>query len=442
MTATPEQIRDDFLHQRAQYEAFADSLERLVVTLLQRHGIGIHSISHRVKDPQSLYEKLSRPGKAYGQLADVTDLAGLRIITFFPEDVDRVGELIENEFAIDRVNSIDKRLTSDPDRFGYASLHKVCSFSDKRVRLAEYAAYRGLKCEVQIRTILQHAWAEIEHDLGYKSAAGVPTGFRRRFSRVAALLECADDELMRLKTDLATYSVTIVAKVKATAPGVALDKVTLRLFVETNTLLAWVEANHRWSGHSDLRPTSADVLEKYVQHFKGLGVDHIDSLANALERHKEHIVQGAARCEQVDYGPAYCNAPEEKGWSLWMLIQLLCADKSTLAETVDGFKAINLWIPDSLEGYAESLRGIVRQGAPHPESTRARDYKSVYVTFADEPGTGNSFPLELRGDKWLWENIAVTDEHVTIDGNQYPIGRKVPLYADIVHRGKRFIITE
>lgn len=74
----------------------------------------------------SLFEKLNRPGKAYQELGDVTDLVGLRIITYLPEDVDGVAQIIEDEFAIDRVNSIDKRLTSDPDRFGYASLHKVC----------------------------------------------------------------------------------------------------------------------------------------------------------------------------------------------------------------------------------------------------------------------------------------------------------------------------
>ena len=163
MNATPEQIRADFLSQQPAYLTFADCMQHLTVTLLKHHQIVIHSISHRVKDSQSLREKMNRPGKNYGQLSDITDLVGVRIITYLSEDVDRVSHLIESEFAVDRINSIDKRLTNDPDRFGYASLHKVCSLSDSRLGLTEYAMYRGLKCEIQIRTILQHAWAEIEH---------------------------------------------------------------------------------------------------------------------------------------------------------------------------------------------------------------------------------------------------------------------------------------
>jgi ppGpp synthetase/RelA/SpoT-type nucleotidyltranferase len=443
MDSTPEEMRDEFTRQQSTYKLFAGCVQRLIETLLESPSIVIHSISHRVKQPQSLFEKLKRPGKNYLQLEDVTDLAGVRIITFLPEDVDKVAQIIESEFAIDRVNSIDKRLTNDPDRFGYASLHKVCSLNEQRLALAEYAAYRDLKCEVQIRTILQHAWAEIEHDLGYKSAAGVPIHFRRRFSRLAALLEAADEEFMRLKNDLSAYSEEIRVKVKNAAPGVPLDKVTLEIFIKTNELLGSLEATYCQKNKMELLPrTSSDDLELYVEHFKYLGVEHIDSLANVLERHKDHIAQGANRCEQVDYGPEICRGSFEYGWSLWMLIQLLCADKPTLGETIEAFNAIKLWIPDSLEAYAESLRAIVRSSAPSPDKITVNEYKSVYVTLVDEPGTGNSFPLTFVGDKWVWENVSVTDQHVIIDGEKYPIQSKVPLFASIVHKGKRFAITQ
>ena len=73
MDATPEQIRDHFLSRLAQYQAFTHCVLGLTVTLLEQREIGVHSISHRVKESQSLYEKLNRPGKGYGQLGDVTD---------------------------------------------------------------------------------------------------------------------------------------------------------------------------------------------------------------------------------------------------------------------------------------------------------------------------------------------------------------------------------
>ncbi len=441
VTTTPEAIRDNFIDQEAKYKAFAACIEQLVLILLDRQGITVHSTSHRVKTRQSLYEKLKRPGKNYGQLADVTDIAGLRLITYLPEDVDRVAALIELEFAVDRLNSIDKRLSHDPDRFGYASLHKVCSLTDARLALAEYAPYRQLKCEIQIRTILQHAWAEIEHDLGYKSGIGVPTHLQRRFSRLAALLETADEEFMRLKNELTAYAKDVRNRVATSAPGVALDKITLALFVQTSELLRSIEAGNAWPGQPELSPASTDVLDQYVEHFKQLGVAHVDSLAAALERHKKHITSGMSRCQQVDYGPEYCNMPTERGWPFWMLIQLLCAERPTLADTVEAFKKIGLWIPDSVDAYATSLRAIVRDEQGSLGQLRARDYKSVYVTIGEEGTGGSSFALTLQGDRWVWENVTVTDDQVIIDGQPYPIESKNPLWACVIHKGKTFMIT-
>lgn len=85
----------------------------------------------------------------------------------------------------------------EPDRFGYCSVHYVVEMSQKRLNLYEHQAYEGLKCEIQIRSVLQHAWAEIEHDLGYKSEIAIPKRIRRNFSRLAGLLEIADKEISR-----------------------------------------------------------------------------------------------------------------------------------------------------------------------------------------------------------------------------------------------------
>ena len=98
----------------------------------------------------------------------MTDITGVRVITYFADQVDEIAKVMEGEFNIDIKNSIDKRDILDPDRFGYLSLHYVIvSLSSARCALAEYRSFSELKAEVQVRSILQHAWAEIEHDLGY-----------------------------------------------------------------------------------------------------------------------------------------------------------------------------------------------------------------------------------------------------------------------------------
>lgn len=184
------------------YRLFASRVQELLTSLLKSGGIECHSVTSREKDPSSFREKITREGKSYvDPFEDVTDLAGVRLITYFPKDVDKILPIIEKEFVVDRKNSVDKRKTADPSVFGYASVHLVVSMSQNRLRLAEYAVFSGLKCEIQVRTILQHAWAEIEHNIIYKSSQDIPFELRRKFASLAGLLEVADREFEVLRQD-------------------------------------------------------------------------------------------------------------------------------------------------------------------------------------------------------------------------------------------------
>ncbi len=194
------------------FEVIASDLEqygRLLCDVIERvlapDGISYHSINYRVKTKQSATKKVFSKPDRYKQPSDLKDLLGLRIITYFSDDVDRIAEILTTEFEVDEQNSVDKRAIQDPDRFGYASLHYVLSLSKGRSEMREYSKFAGQQFEIQIRSILQHAWAEIEHDLGYKTRAAVPRQIRRRFSRLAGLLELADDEFKALRDELEEY---------------------------------------------------------------------------------------------------------------------------------------------------------------------------------------------------------------------------------------------
>jgi ppGpp synthetase/RelA/SpoT-type nucleotidyltranferase len=191
------------------YEAMASLLQGLKVsvdpmiqTLLEIEGIQFHSVTSRIKSKASVRQKLQRPDKKR-EFSDLTDVFGVRIITYFQDEVDTVAKLIEREFIVDPENSVDKRSLLDPDRFGYLSLHYVLQLKPERYTLTENRAYKDIRFELQIRSILQHAWAEIEHDTGYKSESEVPDTVRRRFSRLAGLLELADDEFLGIREELA-----------------------------------------------------------------------------------------------------------------------------------------------------------------------------------------------------------------------------------------------
>ena len=158
---TVETILKEYRNKCALYENFTKKIEALTKELISIKGMRVHPISSRTKEETSLKNKVARPGGGYSTLNDVTDITGVRVITFFDGDVDAVAEVIEKEFDIDVENSVDKRKLMDPDRFGYLSLHYVAKLSAARLQLSEYKQFSDCNFEIQIRSILQHTWAEI-----------------------------------------------------------------------------------------------------------------------------------------------------------------------------------------------------------------------------------------------------------------------------------------
>jgi len=228
MKSIEDEIVLDFEAKYTQFTNFSEKMNILLKELLEQNEITYNSIAKRVKEKSSLVKKIRNKNK-YQNLDEITDVIGCRIITYFEDDVERIVKIIANEFKIDEKNSTDKKKMLDPDKFGYLSYHIVCSLSNDRAQLVEYKNYKDIKFEIQIRTILQHAWAEIEHDIGYKSSIEVPRDFRRKFSRIAGMLEIADDEFTRLKSDINDYVQEIKEK---GVEGTDINADSLRIFME------------------------------------------------------------------------------------------------------------------------------------------------------------------------------------------------------------------
>jgi ppGpp synthetase/RelA/SpoT-type nucleotidyltranferase len=197
---------DGYQRVRNLYVGFTEVVKQIIRVALGA-GLRISSVEGRVKELDSFADKAATPDEGNPErpkypdpLVNITDLAGVRVITFFPGTVKIVEALIEREFTIRE--RIDKaaRLWEE-ERLGYQSVHYLVELRPNRAILPEYAQYAGLVAEIQVRTVLQHAWAEIEHDVQYKSAESIPDAIKRRFVALAGLLEIADREFQAIQDE-------------------------------------------------------------------------------------------------------------------------------------------------------------------------------------------------------------------------------------------------
>lgn len=333
----PDAILTDFATQRGRYQDFALTVAALIERLLREEGLLVHSVTQRCKDEASLKAKLATPDRQYGALADITDLAGVRITTYFPDDVDRVAHLIEREFLIDRERSVDKRKLLDPDRFGYLSVHYIFSLAAGRSQLPENRPFAGIVGEIQIRSLLQHAWAEIEHDLGYKSTRSVPAPIRRRFSMLAGLLELADSEFAVLRRQLAEYEKAVPERIATAPETVPIDGASLFAFIKSNALLAKLDLYIcDVSGASPTQPPN-DSLEVDLKALQFLGIGTIGELESALAANTDWVTLFAS---DWLHGSDYDTL--SRGIALFYLYYVLVA-KSGSRERVEAYaKHLNL----------------------------------------------------------------------------------------------------
>ncbi|MFS0934499.1 GTP pyrophosphokinase family protein [Enterococcus casseliflavus] len=236
-----ERILFEYDNNLSTYTDFLVQMNNLVERLILDNNIS--SISSRIKSKNSLKNKIDNKQKKmnkssykYNRLNDITDVCGLRICTIYSDDVDKISNIIENEFFVDRENSIDKRSTLEPDKFGYLSVHYIVSLSKNRAKLTEYERFKDFKFEIQIRSILQNTWAEIEHDLGYKSEKGIPQSIKRDFSRLAGLLEIADKEFINIRNSLNEYTNKVTKKIQSATDieSIDINRISLTEFIKSN----------------------------------------------------------------------------------------------------------------------------------------------------------------------------------------------------------------
>ena len=267
-----------------QYREQVPALEQLSKTVydqlrqvLREQAVELSAIECRVKTEASLAGKLERKGDKYASLENITDLVGLRIITFYTDDVDKVAAIVQQLYDVDWDNSIDKRKAHELTSFGYNSLHYIC-------RLKEGSA----PFEIQMRTALQHVWSAIEHDIGYKGAVKLPPEYRRQFSRLAGMLELADDEFSRLRTTMTDYRRHVQALVKSGK----LDEVALSTdsFSSYLQMHPFNKLNQRIAAVNQAEIFPASLLP-YMSILEGFGLETLGDLQRFIDSNSDDAYQ-------------------------------------------------------------------------------------------------------------------------------------------------------
>lgn len=197
-----EDLSKEFNIKKEDYNRLGNNIIEALKTFLNEANIPFLEIYYRVKKFNSFYEKISR--KEYKEpFEQVEDICGIRIICYYTSDIEKINQIINDEFLV--LEQQDKSNLLGLKEFAYRSNHYIVKINNSWLTAPNYRKLEGLKAEIQTRTILMHAWAEVEHKLNYKSDAQVPDKFQRKLFRLSAKFEEADEQFEELRIGIKDY---------------------------------------------------------------------------------------------------------------------------------------------------------------------------------------------------------------------------------------------
>ena len=248
-----------------------DVVLALVKSLLREHQDKILEMVGRTKSKSTTIEKVSRKGYQSPN-SQLTDLTGIRVIVFFESQIELICSLLRQVFEVVEDGVSDHTRALAPDRFGYRSMHLTCKLGERRDRLLEYKDITDLQFEIQVRTVLQHAWAELAHDRAYKFGGSLPENIQRRINLCSAILEMMDREFVSIVDQIQDYNDTIASQSEEEFRRLGIDSLSLGKY------LTDVMRVHKLITTDVTNPASMQVLKKELAGFGIINVGHLDSI--------------------------------------------------------------------------------------------------------------------------------------------------------------------
>jgi ppGpp synthetase/RelA/SpoT-type nucleotidyltranferase len=218
MNSIKKQIHESMLREQIEqyvklfprFSLYAETLASVLRAASKKYA-PLAIVQARPKEISSFAEKILRKDRYKDPVNEITDLCGARVIAHTLDEVKAMCDFIKSNFEIDKANSLEYEQRLKPTEFGYRSVHYIVQFKkgvfpNKEVNVKIPYEVLGLKAEIQVRTTLEHAWADYNHDLSYKGAFKIPQKWERELAGLAASLEAADLTFSRIHADLQNYA--------------------------------------------------------------------------------------------------------------------------------------------------------------------------------------------------------------------------------------------
>jgi len=197
---TEEQFIDKYEKGKHIYKAWGDYVrESIIKKMSVAFNDNLEMIlkiapSPRLKDNNSIIQKAFYRKKNYSDpYNDITDKIGVRFVVLTEEDVKKVTEIIDDEtsWVCSQDRDFDEEREKNPLLFSYQSNHFIVKNKEK-LFYNNTSVPENIPCEIQVRTLLQHAYCELSHDIIYKPIMLATPQVQRLMARSMALIETTD----------------------------------------------------------------------------------------------------------------------------------------------------------------------------------------------------------------------------------------------------------
>ncbi len=320
------------------YQMYARVLQKVLDKAIKKHT-PLAIVQTRPKSIVSFGEKalLKKHANQYSDpVNQMTDLCGGRIIVPTRAEVMLISGFIESNFDVDWDYSSDVSQRLKPSEFGYRGIHYIVqfrcgTFPTQEIDIEIPEEVYGLKAEIQVRTILEHAWGVFNHDKAYKGAFQVPEKWQRELAGLAATLEGADNSSARIEDGLKRYAASYGAYM--TEEKMREEIINLRTILdydpENTTLAARIGKLAITLGDW---PVAVDNLVKYADSghpaiLRDLGIAmcklHKDKRQNNEYKEGQRYLEAAITADSQDtdaiasYAGTFKDVDEDKARALY-----------------------------------------------------------------------------------------------------------------------------